>query len=711
MLLAVLACFACVSAGCSDGGKTEQNDLSAAEFSFSKDILASDINYTGEAAMLDGNLYFLAKSDGKYYISGITQSGEETGRVPIEPIGLPSQLVATAELFAFLDVDFEHPNNNQSCLRFISKEDESERSYPLSSIIPDYSYGSGIILREYGGVFYLEYSRAVTLCDSYGKVQGNIDLDSEVIDMQIDDDGKIYTLTYNRALECYSKKGVSDKKDYKSVNALYGSRLYISGSELYILSDDKLYSYNTESEKIALLTLWSDAGIYAPYISAIFGTDDGFIVQGRDAIDGISCFWRLEPIDKADRAERTVIEVSYLEDGSNSIPLAAVKFNSAQSEYKVECREYHTGSSPVSDYDMDLISGKLGDIFIMPNNTDYGKYVERGAFVDLYELIDRDPAMSRDDIYSCVLESFETDGKLYVITPEFKLGTLTAKAENLPDGKWDINTLLTFESKLGEETTLIGGLDRLSMMKILLSCGADEFIDFEKKTASFDSELFIGLLEYLKGIPANGKQSDDVKLYRENKVILSDECISNLIEYLMIYSKYGFDSEVEIVGYPSASGGVCRVIPRVYCGISSYSENVDGAWEFVKFMMSGANLLDDTKGMQNIPALRKTLYDWLDVEGSLYYYFSDETGRYKGSESPITDEKMLKSGRVIHPDEKLFSEFDTFINSASAKPELPSKIMEMIKEESEPYFAGIKSAKETARIIQDRVSVYVSETM
>ena len=566
-------------------------------------------------------------------------------------------------------------------------------------------------MREYDGVFYLKYSRTVTMCDSHGNIQGNIDLDSEAIAMRIDNDGNIYTLTYNRELECYDKRGVRSKNNYESANSLYGSELYIMDDEIYILSDDYLYSYNTKDKKVTLLTLWSDSGIYAPYIMSVLKTESGLMVQGRDAINEISCIWLLEPIDEAERAERTVIRVSYIEDGSRKIPLAAVKFNSAQSDYKVECKEYMKGDSPINDYDMDLISGKLGDVFIMPNDTDYRKYTERGAFVDLYELIDSDPAMSREDIYKCVLDAFGSDGKLYVITPEFKIETLTAKTENLPDGTWNIKNLLAFEKQLDEGTTLIGGIDRLSMMKLLLSCGADEFIDFEDKTTSFDSELFIELLEYLKSIQTDSHISDNVAKYREDKVILSDECISNLIDYLMVFSKYGFDSDVTMIGYPSASGGSCRIIPRIYCGISSYSDNVDGAWEFIKFMMSGANLMDYTKGMQNIPSMRKTLDDWLEVEGGNFYFFSEETGRFRGSDKPFTDEKMLQTGRVIHPDEKLFSEFDRFINSAVAKPELPTKVMEIIKEESEPYFAGIKNAEETARIIQDRVSVYISESM
>ncbi len=234
------------------------------------------------------------------------------------------------------------------------------------------------------------------------------------------------------------------------------------------MSENDLYSYNTDNECLSLLSLWSDIGIYSPYVSKIFKTELGFIVQGTDVINEVQCLWQLEPIDGSTRTERTIIEVSYIEDGTRSIPLAAIKFNPAQSEYKVECKKYKSGNSLVNDYELDLISGKLGDVFVMQNNTDHRKYSDQGAFINLYELIDNDQMMSREDIYPCVLEALETNGSLYVITPEFKLKTLTAKTENLPDGDWNIENLLTFEAQLSDEASLINGISRSSMMNILL---------------------------------------------------------------------------------------------------------------------------------------------------------------------------------------------------------------------------------------------------
>ena len=58
-------------------------------------------------------------------------------------------------------------------------------------------------------------------------------------------------------------------------------------------------------------------------------------------------------------------------------------------------------------------------------------------------------------------------------------------------------------------------------------------------------------------------------------------------------------------------------------------------------------------------------------------------------------------------------DIDTVLNiidSLDTKVSIDSKISDIINEESGAFFAGQKSAEETADIIQSRVKVYISET-
>ena len=50
------------------------------------------------------------------------------------------------------------------------------------------------------------------------------------------------------------------------------------------------------------------------------------------------------------------------------------------------------------------------------------------------------------------------------------------------------------------------------------------------------------------------------------------------------------------------------------------------------------------------------------------------------------------------------------LRSLKMKTSVDSKITEIINEESSAFFAGQKSAEETADIIQSRIKVYINET-
>jgi nucleoside-specific outer membrane channel protein Tsx len=57
----------------------------------------------------------------------------------------------------------------------------------------------------------------------------------------------------------------------------------------------------------------------------------------------------------------------------------------------------------------------------------YGNYVRKGMFADLYPFIDNDSDYSREDFSQPILKAFETDGKLYSIAPAFEFDTLVGK--------------------------------------------------------------------------------------------------------------------------------------------------------------------------------------------------------------------------------------------------------------------------------------------
>ena len=67
------------------------------------------------------------------------------------------------------------------------------------------------------------------------------------------------------------------------------------------------------------------------------------------------------------------------------------------------------------------------------------------------------------------------------------------------------------------------------------------------------------------------------------------------------------------------------------------------------------------------------------------------------------------SGALVKIDETTIASLKDLINGAGAYPDAVEKIIDMIYEESQMYFEGDKSLDDTVKIIQNRVSTYLSE--
>jgi hypothetical protein len=61
------------------------------------------------------------------------------------------------------------------------------------------------------------------------------------------------------------------------------------------------------------------------------------------------------------------------------------------------------------------------------------------------------------------------------------------------------------------------------------------------------------------------------------------------------------------------------------------------------------------------------------------------------------------------PTEEEAAQVRALIESLDRIQRMNSSLLEIINEEAAPYFAGDKTAREVAAIIQDRISIYLSE--
>lgn len=162
------------------------------------------------------------------------------------------------------------------------------------------------------------------------------------------------------------------------------------------------------------------------------------------------------------------------------------------------------------------------------------------------------------------------------------------------------------------------------------------------------------------------------------------------------------------VGYPSENGSGSKFIIGKQFAIMENSSEKEGAWEFLK------SVIDADKAspqMSGIPITEKGFETVCEAALEKPYFFDDlndgkktfwdETGYDSCTNLPIIIEPMSES------DKQKYVEFVRGIDRISSGIE--SNVDNIIKEETELYFSGEYSAEKCAEMIQNRVSIMLSE--
>jgi ABC-type glycerol-3-phosphate transport system substrate-binding protein len=230
-----------------------------------------------------------------------------------------------------------------------------------------------------------------------------------------------------------------------------------------------------------------------------------------------------------------------------------------------------------------------------------------------------------------------------------------------------------------------------NMLRFTLQTNLNQFVDFAAGKCSFDSPEFISLLEQLAQIsyPKDGEaiqyynsmsQEQEALLRGEGQV--KEEFFSSLLWYSQTIKMYG--KEAVIAGYPTFDGNFCSVLyPVEQYAVYSGSENIEGAWAYLESVLSKEQQLRYAYLGNGLP-VRKDVMEACLLQSVVQ-------GEYLSEEDRILFEKML--------DELVMPEYS---NSA---------LLPILREELDAFFAGDKTADETASILQNRAQLYLDETL
>lgn len=487
--------------------------------------------------------------------------------------------------------------------------------------------------------------------------------------------------------------------------------------DLLLSSNTGLFGYNLGDAEPVEIMDYIDSDLLSYGLQGITSIGENkFIAAYNDIIDysyRLAIFSKVDPADVVDK-EGITLACYYL---NTDMKKRVVDFNKTNTKYRINVNDYSqyaTSEDYMAGYTQlnnDILSGKVPDIMLVDDSMPIDSFIAKGLFEDLYPYIEKDPDMNKEDFLTNILDAYSHEGKLYRIVPSFNVFTVMGKTSKVgAERGWTLEDLNNLMAQQPEGTQVFSEMNRAGVLNYAIMMSKADFIDSETGNCSFDSKGFIDLLEFIKQFPeefdygtSDGMDWESMQAtYREDKTLLMGTFLSRFADFNR-YEKGTFGEEVTLIGFPSESKNGNAIMADIALAISSKSAQKEGAWEFIRYYLT-----DDYQNQitYSFP-IKKTALDKLGAEAMErpFYLNDDGTKEYY-------DDSIYLNGVDVKLDpmtQAEVDEFKEFLLSLTTVGSYDNSLINIINEETAPFFAGQKSAEEVAKIIQSRVQIYINE--
>ncbi|MCR5600696.1 MAG: extracellular solute-binding protein [Ruminococcus sp.] len=423
--------------------------------------------------------------------------------------------------------------------------------------------------------------------------------------------------------------------------------------------------------------------------------------------------------------------------GSSPLNYYIGKFNREQDKYRVQVVDY---SEPLTEEEqndksleavaqrlddeynklkLDIISGNAPDMFML-SHSDAELLGKKGVLLDLYTLMDKDKEINRSTVMPNILRALEnSSGKLCSIVPNFTVSTYAAKEKLVDHENWTLQEMIDlFDTKNAEHS--YDTLSKQEMFDIMLNADS-KLVDIEKSKCHFNTPEFVELLKFCNRFvdeveyadksnmnAFNEYWQDRSKWLADEKVLIAPVHLSCMCD--LVYEKYDFGGDdIKLVGFPTTNGKGGKLELNYEFSISADSDAKEGAWEFIKMIMKESTLDEtyDPSGKGDLMGGYSVINEIFDKQLSTMSSVKrmDENGNM------IEETSFESQGRILHvlTNSELADLKRYILSCDTISDTLDADAFSVCREESEAYFHGEKSAEEAAEMMQNRISILVSE--
>lgn len=412
-------------------------------------------------------------------------------------------------------------------------------------------------------------------------------------------------------------------------------------------------------------------------------------------------------------------------------------FNQHNDKYKIEYKNLEGvyDDDILAELRLQIISGDAPDILPQVLRMDIDT-MNPAAFADLYEFIDKDPDISRDDFLPNVRKAMERDGRLVMLAPTFEFQTVTAKGgytgvrEN-----WSIDDFITaYKNKpadkemfrFQESSARSGYFSEVVQLPF--------FVDYDNAECHFDSPEFIKLLNFFNDEKIGLSMTEYYNLSRDFSYELIPFPIKNgnlFVDFeqpsiqwfgqFLDQKRNEYGNDYVIAGYPYDGKQSGSFITIEASAITATSKHKEGAWEFLRMMLTDEYYTEiNSNKYLSFPSLKKR-FDELagyTMQDGYPFFKADDSGRIIPGEFEKTEwryydwddvnKKMIDGGKLEPFSQEEYDYFYNLVTNAEIIRH-DNEINKIVNEETMKFFDYECSAEECADMIQNRVSLYLSE--
>jgi len=503
----------------------------------------------------------------------------------------------------------------------------------------------------------------------------------------------------------------------------WGDSTHLSENALNVFSGDNdflvlftdstsLYGLSGESGEVVQVLSWMDVGVIPEGLEIIAFLHDERILVIKSTIrpgSGISAAAQINALIFLEETESVNAELSKKTEltlGTLSLnPIlqnAIHQFNNSSTTHYITVIDYSSNTTPddiqgaLLRFTTEITVGRVPDILIL-TSMPFDRLIAHDLLIDLYPFLDADEKLSRESLFESVLKANERNGKLYLINQTFSISSLLGSPSVLGEYPgWNMEEFkAVIDANPQADLPLGTNFTKHDLLWTLLYMNLYEYVDMNSKTADFNNDGFIELLKFINTFPSEIDFEDKVfdqlfnrELKAEGRQIM-DIFVSRLNQFIL--QKESFGGEIVIKGWPTADRNGSRFISHDGVAISTRATDKEGAWEFVRTL-----LMEEHQ--------RDLLLFGFSINKSVFEEHMQQDMR---GTSYLSEGVQI----TIEPTREDVDEIVALINSITkiAGHGSDEMLRNIIIETATDFFNRLISAEDAARIIQNRVTIFLAE--